>query len=115
MDVRKALQSSPYLDDIRAEDILPLLKPQNSKIVECHREYRGFRQLGIVFVESKLEFGGSGGAKSVTSTPMGSMGGSMGVFSSVMRTQFTFDVHYCMRKHSVSKSYDECYAVYEVL
>ena len=114
MDVRKALLTSPYLDDIRPEDILPLLRPQNTTFMECPRQYRGFRQLAVAFVESKLEFGSSSSAKSLTAAPVGSMGGTMGVFSSFVRTEFTFDVHYCLRRHTVSKTYEDCYSLYEV-
>jgi hypothetical protein len=114
MDIRKALQSSPYFEDVSPEDILPLLRPQASKFMQCPKEYRGFRQLAVAFVESKLEFGSSGSAKSVTSAPAGSMGSTMGVFSSFVRTEFIFDVHYCLRRHTVSKTYEDCYALYEV-
>ena len=113
--VRDALRSSPYFDDIKAEDILPLLRPQNSKFADCPREYRGFRQLSVTFVEAKLEFGGGGGSKSISFTPAGSMGGTMGAINSFVTTHFVFDVHYCLRKHSTSKTYEDCYALYEVI
>lgn len=107
--IRKAIDSSPYFYDIRPEDILPLLKPMTSKVMDCPMEYRGFRQLAITFVESRIDTSSAGKKALTSSAPSGSMGGTMGILNSIFPTSFTFDVHYCMRKHSISKTYAECY------
>ena len=72
------LNSSPYLTDVRPDDILPLLRPVHSSF-KCPPEFRGFRKLTILCTDFRTL------ATSVT----------------VPRTVFKFDIHYCMRRHTI--------------
>jgi hypothetical protein len=45
-------------------------------------------------------------------TPTGSMAGTMGVLNSFVQTSFTFDVHYCLRRHTILRTYEDCYKLY---
>ena len=113
--IKRALNSA-YFDDIRPDDLLPLLKPCSSKYASCATEYRGFRQLAVIFVETKLEFGNSSSAsKSFSSIPTGSMGNAMGIMNSIVQNTFVFDVHYCMRKHTIARTYEDCYNIKNVI
>ena len=82
---------NPYLA-FSPDDVLPLLRPMSSSF-SCPKEYRGFRMLIVNHVSSRREFS----------------------FPKLTRIVYSFDVHYCMRKHSVSLDYDAFYQLYEEL
>jgi hypothetical protein len=70
--------------DFRPEDILPLLRPMKSAVA-CSKEYRGFRMLSVACVSCKTVFS----------------------FPKISHTVFVFDVHYCMRKHSIERDLED--------
>ena len=77
--IKETIDVNPYLQ-FEAMDILPLLRPMRSS-VECPKEYRGFRQLTVTCSSHFTSF-------SYVKFPPA-------------QTTFVFDVHYCMRRHSV--------------
>ena len=113
-DIMTAIEESPYFDDIRPDDCLPLLKPleKDRKPGNLTSPYRGFRQLAIRFLSSSYQWGSPEEKNhNVNGTPTGSMSGTMGSLSSFVQTKFVFDVHYCMRRHEITRTYDECQAL----
>lgn len=86
-----------YFLDFNPTHILPILRPMgeteyrkaltdssNNKIA-CNREYRACRMLTISCTSYRTEF----------------------TFPRFSRVVFTFDVHYCMRKHHIEKDYED--------
>lgn len=72
---------SPYFD-FRPEDILPILRPVRTSNFPIQQEYRGCRMLSICCIDYRTTF-------SYTALP---------------RIVFVFDVHYCLRRHTVEVS-----------
>ena len=114
-----ALQESPYFDDIKPDDCLPLLKPleKERKPGDKASPYRGFRQLAVRYSSSTYQWGSSDDKTkkriNINGTPTGSMSGTMGSLTSFVQTKFVFDIHYCMRRHTITKTYDECQVLME--
>lgn len=75
--LKEILLTSPCMD-FNPDDILPLLRPIRSEF-DCPREYRGFRMLTIDCVSTKTTFS----------------------YVKMPRTVFVFDIHYCLRRHTV--------------
>ena len=71
-------KDSPYFD-FRPDDILPLLRPVRTSSFPTQQEYRGCRMLSICCIDYRTTF-------SYTAMPS---------------TVFVFDVHYCLRRHTV--------------
>ena len=71
-------KDSPYFD-FRPDDILPLLRPVRSSTFPTQQEYRGCRMLTLCCTDYRTTF-------SYTAMPS---------------TVFVFDVHYCLRRHTV--------------
>eukprot|EP01041_Mallomonas_annulata_P004490 gene4490-8931_t len=88
----KELDTTPYLQNIHATDILPLLRPTRSSFA-CPVEYRGFRQLTVLCDDYRTTF-------SSTGTPI---------------TMYKFGIHYCMRKHNIEKDFDSVFALHKDL
>jgi hypothetical protein len=71
-------KDSPFFD-FRPDDILPLLRPVRTSTFPTQQEYRGCRMLSLCCIDYRTTF-------SYTSMPS---------------TVFVFDVHYCLRRHTV--------------
>jgi hypothetical protein len=78
--------------DFRPEDILPTLRPLQG-LLGGPREYRGFRNLNVKFshINATLEAG------------------------LLPHFKFVFLIHYCMRKHTIEKTFEEFQAFYSEL
>jgi len=79
--IKAALQSHGYLD-FRPEDLLPTLRPLQG-VIETPSEYRAFRNLNIAFSHAVLEM-------NMLVVPV---------------YAFVLNIHYCMRKHSIQRTY----------
>ena len=71
-------KESQYFD-FRPDDILPLLRPVRTSTFPTKQEYRGCRMLSLACTDYRTTF-------SYTALP---------------RTVFVFDVHYCLRRHTI--------------
>lgn len=115
---KRAIDLSPYFENIRATDILPILKPMRENF-PCSNLYRAFRQFAVVFVSTRTEWGAIPEASKraslknvVNGAPSGSMASTFGVYGSVMKILFTFDIHYCMRRHQIEREYEDMKNLY---
>ena len=82
----------PYFD-FQPEDILPILRPVRTKTFPVQKEYRACRMLNISCIDYKTTF-------SYTSLP---------------KTTFVFDVHYCLRRHTIERDFDGFNELFEEL
>jgi len=89
--VKEALDG-PFFD-FKPEDILPILRPVRTKSFPVLKEYRACRMLNISCVDYKTTF-------SYTSLP---------------KTTFVFDIHYCMRRHTIERDFDGFNELFEEL
>ena len=85
------LKTGPYMN-FRPEDLLPTLRPLHST-VDLPSTYRAFRNLNVSFSRIALEMS----------------------FMVVPNYAFVFNIHYCLRKHTVQRSYAEVRTIYNEL
>ena len=76
-------KESQYFD-FRPDDILPVLRPVRTSTFPTQKEYRGCRMLSVTCTDYRTTF-------SYTALP---------------RAFFVFDVHYCLRRHTIEVSND---------
>ena len=74
-------KESQYFD-FRPDDILPVLRPVRTSTFPTQKEYRGCRMLSVTCTDYRTTF-------SYTALP---------------RAFFVFDVHYCLRRHTIEVS-----------
>ena len=84
--IMRTIRTNPYLTEFNPEDLLPLLRPLRGSY-PCPPQYRGFRNLTVVYTS----------------------------FSVIPVVSYTFTVHYCMRISTISKTYEECTALHNLL
>lgn len=89
--IKDGWEDNPYMN-FRADDILPLLRPLKGHFT-CSREYRAARMMNVMCVDFRTTLS----------------------YSRLPVTTFTFDIHYCMRRHTIEHTYEDVLLLHESL
>lgn len=83
--IMPTFRKNPYLVDFFPEDLLPSLRPLRGNF-PCPTQYRGFRNLNVVYQSFN-----------------------------VIGPSYVFTIHYCMRIHTITKTYEQCSVLHNEL